>query len=313
MNLDAILKPLEALADCTCCPRNCHADRLGGKFGYCNSGAGFSIGSICAHRGEEPVIVGQHGICNIFFSRCNMGCIYCQNWQISRTRGTVLDQTMTLDQVCNEIEVILDSGVKTVGFVSPSHFIPQVHVIMNALLARGRNPVFVFNTSSYDKLDTIKALDGKIAVYLPDLKYLDEQMGRETSDTPDYPEIAKAAIKEMFYQKGSNIFIDDDGYIESGLIIRHLVLPGRVSNSLAILRWIAEELSPGVHLSLMSQYHPTARVIGHPDLGRTLLPEEYEEVLAEFERLGFYRGWTQELSSPTNYRPDFNFDHPFEH
>ncbi len=219
---------------------------------------------------------------------------------------------MELRDVIAKIETILDTGCKSVGFVSPSHFIPQVQVIMKALKALGRNPVYVFNTSSYDKVETIKAFDGEMQVYLPDLKYMDEALCRKYSDTPNYPEIACAAIKEMFYQKGSNIRLDDDGLIESGLIIRHLVMPGQIENSKAVLRWIANELSPSVHVSLMAQYRPTYRVAKSPTLGRYLHPEEYAEVVEEFENLGFYRGWVQELDAPDNYTPDFVYEHPFE-
>ena len=312
LDMTEILAPLEQLRDCTCCPRNCHSNRFENRLGYCQSGTGFAIGSICAHRGEEPVIVGQHGICNIFFSRCNMQCVYCQNFQISRRLGELLEEKFTLSEVIRQIEKILDRGSHAVGFVSPSHFIPQVKVIINALTARNRKPVYVFNTSSYDKVDTIKSLNGHIDVWLPDLKYLDERIGRVISDTPDYPEIACAAIKEMYYQKGPNIWLDDNGCITSGLIIRHLVLPGKTENSKNVLRWIADNLSPSVHVSLMSQYHPTPQVAGHPLLGRTLKFVEYEEVKEEFYRLGFYRGWVQEMDSPTNYRPDFEYEHPFE-
>ncbi|HKK21433.1 MAG TPA: radical SAM protein [candidate division Zixibacteria bacterium] len=312
LDMQPILAPLEQLRDCTCCPRDCHADRFGGRLGFCQSGTGFSIGSICAHRGEEPVVSGVNGICNIFFTRCNMQCVYCQNFQISRREGEIEEEKITLPEIVRQIESILDRGSHAVGFVSPSHFIPQVRVIMNALAARGRKPTYVFNTSSYDKVETIKSFDGIVDVWLPDLKYLDEKMGRAYSDTPNYPEVACAAIKEMFYQKGSSIRLDDNGCITSGLIIRHLVLPGRIENSKKILQWISTELSSSVHVSLMSQYHPTPLVASHPRLGRTLTTDEYDEILEEFDRLGFYRGWIQELDSPSNYRPDFTFDHPFE-
>jgi putative pyruvate formate lyase activating enzyme len=310
---DSVFEPLSALKDCTCCPRECHADRLNGLFGYCNSGAGFAISSICAHRGEEPVISGRHGICNIFFARCNMSCVYCQNWQISRSRGKVLAEQLTLEQVCDQIESVLNCGSKLVGFVSPSHYVPQVKVIMRGLEARGRRPVYVYNTSSYDKVDTVKSFDDLVDVWLPDLKYLDDKVGVQFSDTPNYPAVATAAVREMFYQKGSNIRLDADGSIESGLIIRHLVLPGKVDNSRKVLRWIAENLSINVHISLMSQYHPTEKVKDHPLLNRTLHVDEYNEVLEEFHSLGFHNGWVQELDSPTNYRPDFTEDHPFEY
>ncbi|MEW5796470.1 MAG: radical SAM protein [Candidatus Zixiibacteriota bacterium] len=299
------------VCNCICCPRECRADRTGAKLGWCKSGDEIMISSICAHRGEEPVFSGHHGICNIFFSHCNMQCIYCQNYQISRvdSRGWSLTQ---LDEVVTEIESVLARGAKGVGFVSPSHCIPQMLQIIDRLGARGHNQPYVFNTNGYDRVDIVRSLEGIIDVYLPDLKYMDEKLGREYSDTRNYPEIATAAIREMYRQKGANIYLDDEDVIKSGLIIRHLVLPGQVENSRAVLRWIAEELSPSVHISLMSQYYPTPSVRNHPLLGRTLHPDEYEAVIEEFERLGFWRGWVQELGSPHSYRPDFDLSHPFE-
>lgn len=299
-------------ANCTCCPRECRADRTGAKLGYCQSGEGLAISSICAHRGEEPVLSGKHGICNIFFARCNMQCIYCQNYQISRNEGPSDAVEMSLPTVIGKVVEILEAGSTLVGFVSPSHYVRQVLSIVEGLHAVGRQPKFVYNSNAYDRLFTIKALERTIDVWLPDLKYMDEQLGREYSDTKNYPEIATIAIKEMFHQMGANIRLDDNGNIERGLIIRHLILPGHVENSIAVLRWIAEELSPSVHISLMSQYHPTPHVANHPNLGRTLRAGEYREVLDEFDRLGFYRGWVQELESPFEYRPDFNRPHPFE-
>jgi putative pyruvate formate lyase activating enzyme len=299
------------IGNCTCCPRECQADRTGDKLGWCQSGDGVMISSICAHRGEEPVLSGQHGICNIFFAHCNMQCIYCQNYQISRNHTSGHGLTR-LEDVVSEVESVLAAGACGVGFVSPSHSIPQMLDIIGALNARGHRETYVYNSNGYDKAEVIRHLEGTIGVYLPDLKYLDENLGREYSDTPDYPAIATAAIKEMYRQRGANILLGDEDVIHSGLIIRHLVLPGHVENSKAVLRWIADELSPSVHISLMSQYYPTLAVRNHPKLGRTLNPEEYEEVVAEFERLGFWRGWVQELGSPHNYRPDFDLSHPFE-
>jgi len=242
-----------------------------------------------------------------------MSCAYCQNYQISRSRGNVLAEHLTLEEICRQIEGVLNSGSRLVGFVSPSHYVPQVRVIMRALESLGRKPIYVYNTSAYDKVETIKSFNGQIDVWLPDLKYLDESLGRQFSDTPNYPRVATAAIKEMFFQKGATVRLDSEGNIESGLIIRHLVLPGKVENSKKALRWIAENLSINVHISLMSQYHPNDRVRNHPLLGRTLLHEEYAEVLDEFHELGFHNGWVQEMDAHANYRPDFTNDHPFEY
>jgi len=303
-------EPLD-ISNCTCCPRECQADRTGDKLGWCQSGDGVMISSICAHRGEEPLLSGQHGICNIFFAHCNMQCVYCQNYQISRNHTSGHGLTR-LEDVVPEVESIVAAGARGVGFVSPSHSIPQMLDIIGALNERGHRETYVYNSNSYDKAEIIRHLEGTIGVYLPDLKYMDERLAREYSDTPDYPAVATAAIKEMYRQKGATILLGDEDVIHSGLIIRHLVLPGHIENSKAVLRWIADELSPSVHISLMSQYYPTLAVRNHSKLGRTLHPEEYEEVVAEFERLGFWRGWVQELGSPHSYRPDFDLSHPFE-
>jgi putative pyruvate formate lyase activating enzyme len=312
-NLDwqTIFAPLEELRECSICPRDCHADRTSSHLGYCQAGIGFAVDSIFPHQGEEPVLSGPRGICNLFFNHCNMQCSYCQNHQISENLSPVARDYDDLISIIKQVEAILATGVRLVGFVSPSHFIPQMKVIINTLKARRHDPVFVFNTNGYDRVETIRQLDGVIQVFLPDLKYMDNQLAAKYSDTPNYVEHATAAIREMFRQKGSSIRLDKEGVIESGMIIRHLLLPGEVENSKAVLRFIAEELLPSVHVSLMSQYYPTHRVSSHPTLGRTVTKSEYDEVLLEFERLGFYRGWLQELTSAHHYRPDFLSDRPF--
>jgi putative pyruvate formate lyase activating enzyme len=300
------------LADCVCCPRNCHARRLDGELGYCRTGASFSIGSICVHHGEEPVISGTRGICNVFFTRCNMQCLYCQNYQISRNRSPIIEYPLQLADVVERIERILDTGVKCVGFVSPSHCVPQMKAIIRALGARGRRPTYLMNTNAYDKVDTLRSLEDLMDVYLPDLKYMDAELAARYSDAGDYPEVAAQALKEMCRQKGAEIVLDDEGCVRRGLIVRHLILPGHVENAKRCLQFVARHLSPSVHVSLLAQYCPTPAVAGHPLLGRRLQPEEREEALDELERLGFYRGWTQELASADSYNPDFAQSHPFE-
>ncbi|MDD4856740.1 MAG: hypothetical protein PHD74_01395 [Candidatus Krumholzibacteria bacterium] len=207
---------------------------------------------------------------------------------------------------------LLDGGADSVGFVSPSHMIAQMLAIVDALHAKGRRPTIVMNTNGYDKVEVIASLDGIVDVYLPDFKYMDHSLALELSGAWDYPEIAIAALREMHRQKGSNITLKNDGTAASGLIIRHLIVPGHTQNSKAVLKAIAEELSPSVHLSLMSQYYPTPSVARHPILGRTITRGEYDEVIDALERLGFSRGWVQELESQDNYRPDFSKPHPFE-
>lgn len=311
LDFGELLKPLEELRACRICPRNCNADRFSEKLGYCKADASFSISSIFAHRGEEPVISGTRGICNIFFTNCNLQCIYCQNHQISCNTIDYSAQKMSLEQVLLEIVGILSTGINHVGFVSPSHFIPQVKVIVNALRALGLNPVFVYNTNGYDTEESIRGLENFIDVYLPDYKYFDKDLGRKYSDVKDYPEVALAALKEMFRQTGPFLPLDENGYATKGMVIRHLVLPGHPMNSINILRTIAEELSNELHISLMSQYYPTFRVSGRENLGRTLKASEYQRVTDALESFGFDNGWVQELSSHENYRPDFNQEKPF--
>ncbi|MBM4035624.1 MAG: radical SAM protein [Planctomycetes bacterium] len=307
-----IPSPLEGAGACTLCPRRCGARRAEGQLGYCRSGTGFALGAICTHRGEEPPICGPHGIANVFFARCNMQCVFCQNHQISRNEGPIIERQLSLEEAVRCIEAALGRGVGAVGFVSPSHCIPQMKAIIAALRDRQPKPAFVMNTNAYDTVETLASLDGLIDAYLPDLKYMDAELAARYSDAPDYPAVATRAIAEMFRQKGTRLAIADSGYVESGLTIRHLVLPGHVENSKLCLRWIADTLSTDVHVSLMAQYRPTPAVAGHPHLGRCLRPDEYQEVLDELHRLGFWRGWTQALASPSSYQPDFTQSHPFE-
>lgn len=301
------------LSDCTLCPRECRVDRFKAGSGYCSADAGMNIASVCVHRGEEPPISGPDGICNVFFSGCNLRCLYCQNHEISRPGNSF--RPFRISDFAGIIETItehLDSGIRAVGFVSPSHVVPQVKAIIRGLRSRGYNPVTVYNTNGYDKRETIRGLDGLIDVFLPDYKYTTPSVALALSGASDYPQTVLEALKEMYYQKGSVLSTDREGRAENGLLIRHLVLPGHASESREVLRSIAEELSTGVNISLMSQYHPTPLVKSHSELGRTLYASEYELVTDAMEALGFRNGWTQDLESYRSYRPDFSREHPFE-
>lgn len=300
------------LRNCVICPRECRADRFSSRPGWCKSDAGFNISSICAHHGEEPAVSGVHGICNVFFSKCNLACVYCQNWQISGRNEPSRSPGIPFREVMARINRLLDAGCHAVGFVSPSHHVLHVKAIIDALRESGRNPVFVYNTNGYDKVETLRSLESYIDIYLPDFKYMDERLAVEYSDAPGYPMVALAALKEMYRQKGSVLLLDDNGIAERGIIIRHLVLPGHTANSLAVLSAIAEEVSPSLTISLMAQYWPTPQVQCHPKLGRSVLPEEYGIVVEEIHRLGLLKGWVQELESHDHYRPDFDREHPFE-
>jgi len=303
---------ISLLHNCSLCPRNCHADRYSNKLGYCNSDASFHISSICIHKGEEPVISGIKGICNIFFPHCNLQCIYCQNHDISRNKGIVHADNLSFEEVIRRICLILETTENIVGFVSPSHYIPQMMAIIRGLKEAGKNPVFVYNTNGYDNVASLRMLEGLIDIYLPDFKYMNTALAFEYSQARDYPEVSANALKEMYRQKGSTLIINDEGVAESGIIVRHLVLPEAADQSIDVLRFIAEEISPRLYISLMSQYYPTDLVSKHVILQKTISGSEYNRVVEAFHQFGFYRGWLQELESNQTFRPDFSSDQPFK-
>lgn len=295
---------------CQLCPRLCGVDRLKGQTGYCKCGDQPLISSIFLHKGEEPVISGEKGICNVFFAHCNLRCKFCQNYQISRNDIVDPEWTISYETAVGEIAKQLDNGIRLLGFVSPSHQVYQMVEIINRLSKQGYKPTIVYNSNGYDSVDTLKKLEGVVDVYLPDFKYFDNNLGRMFSDVPNYFDVASKALKEMYRQKGSTLLLDDDGLVESGIVVRHLVLPGCANDSISILEYIANEISTNLHISLMSQYYPTCNVKGNSALDRILTKNEYEKVVDKLEEFGF-RGWVQELDSSTFYRPDFSDNTPF--
>lgn len=299
------------LKSCSICPRNCRVNRLSGEKGYCHAGAGFEIASITLHRGEEPVISGKNGICNVFFYHCNLQCLYCQNYQISSKKCLFQGKVQTQEEVLEQIKRILDTGVENLGFVSPSHMIPQMIRIIKILREEGYRPITVYNTNSYDTPETLRFIEEWVDVYLPDFKYSDAALSEKWSGSNDYPEVAARALQEMYYQKGNSILINDNGKAERGMIIRHLVLPGETRNSINVLRHIAHELSNRISISLMSQYYPISQVKDISPLNRSLYRNEYETVCREMEKLGFTKGWVQDFESSGFYLPDFRNPEPF--
>jgi len=305
-------QPLLALHNCRICPRQCGVDRFAGPAGFCRTDAGYAIAAVTLHRGEEPVISGRSGICNVFFGHCNLRCLYCQNFQISRNESRGKGNDWSLQAVVGEVTAILDTGVGRLGFVSPSHMVPQMVAIIREVQRQGYRPVIVYNSNGYDRVATLQQLEALIDVYLPDCKYMDPVLAGKWSGAADYPAVAAAALREMYRQKGNILHLDDEGMVERGLIVRHLVLPGAVANSLAVLSFLAGELSNRITLSLMAQYRPIAAVVDREPLNRRLLPTEYAEVAAAMERLGFTEGWVQECISADYYNPDFDQELPFE-
>lgn len=285
---------------------------MGSKLGYCHSDWNYSIGSICIHKGEEPVISGVNGICNVFFTKCNLQCVYCQNHQISNNLQTEVAYSLNLHQVTNKICTILSQGINMLGFVSPSHQITQVIAIIQAVNARGYQPIIVYNSNGYDKVESLQMLDGFIDVYLPDFKYSDNNLAKRFSGAANYVEVAIKALKEMIRQKGPRLLVDPEGQAYSGILIRHLVLPGYINNSIGVLEAIANELTVRLHISLMAQYNPAFNTSDDKHLQRKLQNYEYQLVIDKFDELGFEYGYIQALNSNDYYNPDFTADHPFD-
>jgi len=287
-------------------------DRLKGETGFCHSAALPVVSSVCAHHGEEPVLSGSRGSGTIFFGNCNLRCVYCQNYQISQDYQAQQHNVLQIHELAQRMLYLQDElGCHNINFVSPSHFVPQlVRAVVHAVPLGLRLPL-VYNTGSYDSLETLGELDGIISIYLADLRYASDKWSRKFSQVADYVAKARATIKEMYRQVG-DLAVDSKGIARKGLIVRCLILPNGLAGVPDSLAWLADEVSPSVAVSIMSQYFPSHIASRVPLLSRTILPEEYMEVVKQVRELGMENGWVQEIDSSANYLPDFTHrDHPF--
>ncbi|NOQ21313.1 MAG: radical SAM protein [Candidatus Aegiribacteria sp.] len=299
----------ELLFECRLCGRRCGVNRLAGERGYCGAGKLLEVASSCLHRGEEPVLTGGFGVGNIFLGRCNMKCVFCQNHSISQPEGnTGSDWSISTAEIAEKLLRFQKQGCPTAGFVSPTHYAPQIFEALNLAAERGFSLPVIYNTNGYDSMELLSLLDGMVDIYLPDFKYWNSEYGYIYSDAPDYPETARKSIREMYRQVGT-LLTDPSGTAVRGLIIRLLVLPGGIAGTGDVLRFIAEELGNDVFVSLMSQYYPAHKARSFPPLARKLRPEEYSEALEILEELGFENGWVQDpVTSPDSYLPGIDFE-----
>jgi putative pyruvate formate lyase activating enzyme len=265
------------------------------------------VGAVCLHRGEEPPL---NPIVNLFFAHCNLQCIYCQNWQISSVDSRKW-KAESVESLVGRVCALLPESGGMLGLVTPTHYAHLLPALLDAVRQRGFNPTVVYNSGGYESVETLRSLEGLVDIYLPDFKYMDSDLARTYSHAADYPEVAQAALREMRRQVGGGLKVDDSGHAYRGLIVRHLVLPGAVDNSLRCLDWLSDEFPFGLHLSLMAQYFPPRPGLPTP-LDRPLFPDEYRTVVHHAEDLGLTDGWIQELEAQTHYRPDFNKHNPFE-
>lgn len=288
--------------NCRLCPRACGVDRTRGQTGVCGMGSRITAARAALHFWEEPPISGKRGSGAVFFSGCSLGCAFCQNTEISHER---FGRELTTERLREIFENLIDQGAHNINLVTASHFLPS---ILPALSPKLPVPV-VYNCGGYESVEALKLLEGKVDIYLPDLKYAEGPLAARLSHAPDYFDVARRAIDEMVRQVGPCEF-GPDGMLKKGVIIRHLILPGQVQNSLKVLDYIAEHFPKGtVLLSLMAQYVPSGRVRHTPPFDRPITEEEYKAVVDWLYMLDLTDGFLQERSAATDaYLPEFSLE-----
>jgi len=311
------VEALEALLErCTVCPRDCLNNRLNDEIAACYSGRLPIVSSYTPHFGEEPPLTGTRGAGNIFFGNCNLRCVYCQNYQISQTHKEQIRNEVTHERLAEMMLELQARGCHNLNFVSPTHFAPQMARAILIAAEQGLRLPIVYNTNAYDSVEVLKLLDGIVDVYLPDLKYAEDEAGFLYSKVRSYASVSRAAIAEMHRQMGDELVYskdgDEGGLLQRGLVIRLLVLPNDVGGVRDSLEWIKNELGPRVAVSLMAQYYPT-NVAGTNQryvlLSRRINESEWLRAVAALDELGMQEGWTQEYDGAAfYYRPDFNDD-----
>ena len=306
----------ELLRSCTVCPKDCGNDRIADEIAACYSGRLPIVSSYTAHFGEEPVLSGTRGAGNIFFGNCNLRCVYCQNYQISQTWKQQRRNEVTHERLAEMMLELQERGVHNIGFVSPTHFAPQMARAILIAARQGLRLPIVYNTNAYDSIEVLRLLDGIVDIYLPDLKYADSEAGFQFSKVRDYAIHARAAVKEMHRQMGDGLVFGEDGLLKRGLLIRLLVLPNDIAGIEENLRWIRDELSPRTAISLMAQYYATNKAATDERyilLSRRISEGEWFEAVSLLAEIGMEEGFMQEYESASfYYRPDFtDAEEPF--
>lgn len=281
------------LEHCDLCPRACRINRTVGQKGYCCADSDMVVYTSFLHRGEEPAISGNAGSGTIFFSGCNLRCVYCQNYKFSHSiQGTIMSHL----ELSNLMIGMQENGAHNINLVTPTHFLPQIIKALHLAFVNGLTIPIVYNTSSYERKEIIQKLNGMVDIYLADIRYFDDNVSKLYSNAKDYPFNAKESILEMYKQKPEPAF--DDDLLKEALVIRHLVLPGYIEESKKILSWIKQN-TPGAILSLMYQYQPYYKAKDYPNINRTVSRDEYVE-LNKFMTALDLDGWVQDLAPQEN-------------
>lgn len=281
---------LELLEKCTICPHNCGINRTNNQIGRCKSKDTVKIALYSTHNFEEPCISGKKGSGTVFFSNCNMNCVFCQNYEISQQgKG----KEITIEELAEIFIKQQEKDVENINLVTPTSYVPQIIEAIKIARNKGLKLPIVYNTNGYEKVETLEMLEEYVDIYLPDFKYSDNKLAKRLSKVDNYFEIATRALKEMYRQTGKAVF-DDRGIMQKGMIIRHLVLPNQILNSRRVLKWINENMHD-VYVSVMAQYFPTYKAKDIEDINRKLSKEEYEQIENYLYRLDLENGYIQEL------------------
>lgn len=293
----------ELYRSCTLCPRECRVNRQDGGRGACGESAVLRAGRAALHMWEEPCLSGTRGSGTVFFSGCSLGCIFCQNQSIAREGGGKEISVKRLAEIFLELQ---EKGAANINLVTGEHFMPGILDALDLAKGWGLTLPVVYNSSGYEKTETIRLLKGYVDVYLPDFKYWDKELAGSFSHAPNYREYAMEAVAEMVEQTGETRF-DGEGYMQKGVIVRHLVLPGHVKNSKAVIEYLYHTYGDRIFLSIMSQYTPVGTFLSHPELNRRLTRREYEKVLSYAADLGVENGFFQEGEvAQESFIPAFN-------
>ncbi len=287
--LKRVREAYRRLAACDLCPHDCGVNRLKDERGICGAGLRPKIASANVHTGEEPPISGSHGSGTIFLTGCSLKCRFCQNFPISQLGN---GEEFTTTALAERMMRLQRRGVHNINFVTPTHYLPQILAGLWLAIPRGFRLPIVWNSSGYEKLDALQLLDNVVAVYLPDMKYSDEETAERLSAAPGYRAINRRAVSEMLRQVG-HLQLDSNGVAVKGLIIRHLVLPDGLAGTGQTLAWIADNLGIETHISLMRQYFPAHRALETAGIGRKITDEEYDQAAEYLEAFGLENGWVQ--------------------
>lgn len=294
------------MSDCTLCPRNCHANRAAGQTGFCGQTARLRAARAALHFWEEPCISGDCGSGTVFFSGCSLQCVFCQNHEIALGESGKAISVERLSHIFLELQ---EKGAANINLVTAGHFIPQVCRALELSKADGLSVPIVYNTGSYEKIDSLQLLDGLVDIWLPDLKYFSADLSTRYSSAPDYFQVATSAIAEMFRQTPVAVFDPHTGLMQRGIIVRHLLLPGQAADSKKILRYLHTTYGNTIYISIMNQYTPLAGVSQIPGLNRKVTPEEYRRVLDFADRIGIENGFMQEDGTAAeSFIPPFDYE-----